>query len=152
MALRRSRVQLPSSPPNQRIQPRSAAACLVKFSAIEGYHSRVRNTYQGSVRGSLIVLEKRMRFKNCKGQSVAEYAVVLALIAIIATTVLLSIGQRSRDRLASISAVNAEGDPGKAGAASGGDGKAVAAGNSRHDANDQDSENAQEDAPASKTP
>jgi hypothetical protein len=47
-----------------------------------------------------------MKFKDCKGQSVAEYAVVLALIIIIAVTVHMGIGQSSRDRLANISAVN----------------------------------------------
>ena len=98
-----------------------------------------------------------MRFKDCKGQSVAEYAVVLALIAIIATTVLLSIGQRSRDRLANMNAAAFDSDHGKAVAASGGDGKAVAAGNSRHDAEStQDSgsssESSQEDPPANEGP
>jgi Flp pilus assembly pilin Flp len=99
-----------------------------------------------------------MRLKDCKGQSVAEYAVVLALIAIIATTVLMSIGQRSRDRLANISEVNAgfDGDPGKAAPASSGNGKAVAVSNSKPDDGDQDSESSskssQEDPPANEDP
>lgn len=100
-----------------------------------------------------------MRFKDCKGQSVAEYAVVLALIAIIATAVLLGIGERSRDRLAGISAVNAgvEGGAGKAAATSVGDGKAVATGNSRPvaangRASESTSESSQEDLPANEDP
>ena len=48
-----------------------------------------------------------MRTHGSKGESVAEYAVVLALIAMIVTAVLLSIGHGSHDRFASINAATA---------------------------------------------
>ncbi len=51
-------------------------------------------------------MENRARIVNdCNGQSVAEYAVVLALIVIIAVTVLMGIGQRSRARLVNVDTV-----------------------------------------------
>jgi type II secretory pathway pseudopilin PulG len=40
-----------------------------------------------------------MRLRQCRGQSLVEYVVVLALIAILAASVLAGVGQRSRDRL-----------------------------------------------------
>jgi len=54
-------------------------------------------------------MENRARIvKNCQGQSVAEYAVVLALIVIVAVTVLMGVGERSRTRLANVDTVLGE--------------------------------------------
>lgn len=69
-----------------------------------------------------------MRVKDHKGQSVAEYAVVLALIAIVVTAVVIGISQRSRDRLANVNQ-GLDGDsgpaaaPASAGGSGGGSGK-----------------------------
>ena len=74
-----------------------------------------------------------MRTHGSKGESVAEYAVVLALIAMIVTAVLLSIGHGSHDRLASINAATAGStvDAGNTTAASSGThGRGVATANS----------------------
>jgi Flp pilus assembly pilin Flp len=62
--------------------------------------------------------KRRMRIKDCRGQSVAEYAAVLALIVIVIVTVLMGIGQRTRDRLANINAVNSAFDGGSGAASS----------------------------------
>ena len=61
-----------------------------------------------------------IKIKDCKGQSVAEYAVVLALIVIIAVTVLMGIGQSTRDRLSNVNAVNTAFDGGTSAAPAGG--------------------------------
>ena len=45
-----------------------------------------------------------MKRINHNGQSLVEYAVVLALIAIIVATVLVGLGQSSRDHLAAANA------------------------------------------------
>ena len=50
-------------------------------------------------------MENRTTVRDCSGQSVAEYAVVLALVFIIAVTVLLGVGQRSRARLVTVDTV-----------------------------------------------
>ena len=64
-------------------------------------------------------MENRTRVRDCSGQSVAEYAVVLALVFIIAVTVLLGVGQRSRTRLANVDTVLG-GHPGAAPASAAG--------------------------------
>jgi Flp pilus assembly pilin Flp len=51
-------------------------------------------------------MENRARIvRDCCGQSVAEYAVVLALLVIVAITVILGIGQNSRARLANVNTI-----------------------------------------------
>jgi Flp pilus assembly pilin Flp len=83
------------------------------------------------LRSGVFVEQRMMRIKNCQGQSVAEYAVVLALIVIVIVTVLMGIGQRSRDRLANVNAVNSAFDGGSgAASASGGGGGAGSLGRS----------------------
>ncbi|HUI07110.1 MAG TPA: hypothetical protein VL486_08890 [Verrucomicrobiae bacterium] len=57
--------------------------------------------------------------KYCRGQSVAEYAVVLALILIIAVTVLMGVGQRSRTRLANVDTLLSDHPGGAAGGSAG---------------------------------
>jgi hypothetical protein len=44
----------------------------------------------------------KIRLKDCKGQSVAEYAVLLALVVIVATAVLIGMGRSSSGRLANV--------------------------------------------------
>ena len=85
-------------------------------------------------------MENRTRVKGCSGQSVAEYAVVLALIFIIAVTVLLGVGQRSRARLANVDTVLG-GHPGAtaASAAVGGGGAADTSGHNSADDQGPDS-------------
>ena len=51
-------------------------------------------------------MKKRARtVRNCNGQSVAEYAVVLALMVIVAVAVLMGVGQHSRARLANVDTI-----------------------------------------------
>ncbi|HUJ11820.1 MAG TPA: hypothetical protein VL171_17560 [Verrucomicrobiae bacterium] len=59
-----------------------------------------------------------MKFKHQPGQSVAEYAVLLALLIIVVTTVLIGIGHHSRVRLANVN--GGFNDQGAASAASAG--------------------------------
>jgi Flp pilus assembly pilin Flp len=71
-----------------------------------------------------------MNFKNCQGQSVAEYAVLLALIVIVVTAILIGVGHRSRDQLANVNAISG-GLAGSSGSAPAG-GVASAPGGSGH--------------------
>jgi len=43
-----------------------------------------------------------MKFRDKKGESVAESAVLLALIVIVATAILVGVAHHSRDRLANV--------------------------------------------------
>jgi Flp pilus assembly pilin Flp len=44
----------------------------------------------------------KIKLKDCKGQSVAEYAVLLALVLIVATAVLIGMGRGSSGQLANV--------------------------------------------------
>src|ERR1035437_1475005 len=112
MALRRSRVRPPSSPPKDGSTWFGLPAWW-GFLAVLGYHPETSITYSWKCRETGFSMEQRiMRIKDCRGQSVAEYAVVLALIVIVVVTVLMGIGQRTRDRLANVNAVNSAFDGG----------------------------------------
>ena len=69
-----------------------------------------------------------MRVRDHKGQSVAEYAVVLALVVVVGTVVLVGIGHRSRGRLANVNAING-GLGGNSGGGSAGDASTAGSGN-----------------------
>jgi Flp pilus assembly pilin Flp len=107
-------------------------ACLVGISC--GFRLPSRDQYHLFMevpRDGVFMEQRIMRIKDCRGQSVAEYAVVLALIVIVVVTVLMGIGQRTRDRLANVNAVNSAFDGGSgATSASGSGGGAGSSGRS----------------------
>ena len=68
----------------------------------------------------------KIRLRDCKGQSVAEYAVLLALVVIVATAVLIGMGRGSSGCLANVN--NAFANQGGHGVASASVGSAGGAG------------------------
>jgi hypothetical protein len=81
-------------------------------------------------------MENRTKVRDRNGQSVAEYAVVLALIFIIAVSVLLGVGRSSRARLANVDSV-LSGNPDATPASSPGDTGGAAATAGHGSENDQ---------------
>ena len=112
MALRRSRVRPPSSPPESMLFERIRAGNgnRARWNFLRwGLPGGALDYFSMEVLKQAGFMENRARtVKECQGQSVAEYAVVLALIIIIGVTVLLGVGQHSRTRLANVDTLLSE--------------------------------------------
>ena len=88
------RMNIPRGTPNDQYRPLRDSGVLQIFSKKDFYRREVKNNMINKVITRAKIALRRLKSK--KGQTLVEYALILAFIAVVAISVLLALGQTVR--------------------------------------------------------